>query len=518
MKIIIVLLLSAFLGQSQCARILGIFPMPGISHNILSSKLMKGLVAAGHDVTMVSAIPMKDVPEGGKYTGILLDGIVEKLQKQMSTSNIFNLSKIGILEIITRTTDTFVKVSNDTLYHPNVRKLLDSNQKFDAVILDQYYNDALKVFAHIYDCSLIILNSKGPNSCVNPLVGNEAPVSYAAHVFKGDFYKNFTFLNRVKNLFFYIAEYLLTEYYVLPKNEEIMHQAFPNSPSLHDLRTNVSLVLLNSHTSLYPALPLVPNMVEIGGYFVDPPQKLPSNLQEILDNAKDGVIYFSMGSNIKSKDMPKEKKEFIMGVLGRLKQKVLWKFEEDLPGKPKNVLIQKWFPQQDVLAHKNIKLFITHGGLLSTTETVYHGVPILALPVFGDQDGNADRAVYNGYGLKLGYNDPAFNEANFEKAINELLTNPKYRENVQLKSKLYHDRPEAPMKTATYWVDYVIRHKGAPHLRVAGVKLPWYKYYMVDVLGFIFVVVLSIVILLKMAVRKFCYRKKGKSERKVKTN
>ncbi|XP_066263069.1 UDP-glycosyltransferase UGT5-like isoform X1 [Euwallacea similis] len=518
MRIIIVLLLFAFSYQSQCARILGIFPMPGISHNILSSKLMKGLVLAGHDVTMISAIPMKQVPEGGKYTGILLDGFVEKMEEKMSENNIFDVGKGGFLVMLTRMNNILLDFSNSTFYHPKVRKLLDSNQKFDAVILEQFSNDALKVFAHIYDCPLIILSSMGPNSWVNSLVGNEAPVSYTAHLLKGDFSKDLSLLNRAQNAFLYIMEYLLTTYYILPQHEEIMHQAFPNSPSLYDLRTNVSLVLLNSHTSLYPALPLVPNMVEIGGYFVDPPQKLPSNLQEILDNAKDGVIYFSMGSNIKSKDMPKEKKEFIMSVLGKLKQKVLWKFEEDLPGKPKNVFIQKWFPQQDVLAHKNIKLFITHGGLLSTTETVYHGVPILALPVFGDQDANADRAVYNGYGLKLGFNDPAFNEASFEKAINDLLINSKYRDNVQMKSKLYHDRPETPMKTATYWVDYVIRHKGAPHLRVAGVRLPWYKYYMVDVLGFIFVTVLGVVVLLKVALRKLCCKKTGKSGRKVKTN
>ncbi|XP_066156036.1 UDP-glucuronosyltransferase 1A8-like [Euwallacea fornicatus] len=517
MKIIVVLSLFAFLGQSQCARILGIFPVPGISHNILSSKLMKGLVVAGHDVTMISAIPMPDVPEGGHYTGILLDGFVEIMQKKMLENNIFDMNKDGFLTVITRMTDLFLEFTNSTFYHPNVRKLLDSNQKFDAVILEQFSNDALKVFAHVYDCPLIILSSMGPNSWVNSLVGNEAPISYVAHLLKGDFSKDLSFFNRAQNAFFYITEHLLTKYYVMAKHEEIMHQAFPNSPSLYDLSTNVSLVLLNSHTSIYPALPLVPNMVEIGGYFVDPPQKLPSDLQEVLDNAKEGVIYFSLGSNIKSKDMPKRKKEFIMSVFGRLKQKILWKFEEDLPGKPKNVVIRKWFSQQDVLAHKNIKLFITHGGLLSTTETICHGVPILALPVFGDQDANADRAVYNGYGLKLGFNDPEFNEANFEKAINELLTNPKYRESVQMKSKLYHDRPETPMKTATYWVDYVIRHKGAPHLRVAGVRLPWYKYYMVDVLGFIVATVLGVVVLLKVVVRKFCCKAKGKSGRKVKT-
>lgn len=45
------------------------------------------------------------------------------------------------------------------------------------------------------------------------------------------------------------------------------------------------------------------------------------------------------------------------------------------------------------LAHPNTKLFITHGGLLSTTETTYHGVLILAVPVFADQEMNAARAT-----------------------------------------------------------------------------------------------------------------------------
>lgn len=64
---------------SECANILGIFPMPGISHNILTTKLMKGLIAAGHNVTVISAFPMKDVPENGTLNEIVLEGFVERI-------------------------------------------------------------------------------------------------------------------------------------------------------------------------------------------------------------------------------------------------------------------------------------------------------------------------------------------------------------------------------------------------------------------------------------------------------
>ena len=78
-------------------------------------------------------------------------------------------------------------------------------------------------------------------------------------------------------------------------------------------------------------------------------KKLPIDLQEFLDGAKDGAILFSMGSHVKSKDFSDEKKKIVLNVLRKLKQRVVWKFEEDLLEKPNNVLIKKWLPQTDIL-------------------------------------------------------------------------------------------------------------------------------------------------------------------------
>lgn len=101
----------------------------------------------------------------------------------------------------------------------------------------------------------------------------------------------------------------------------------------------------------------------------------------------------------------------------------MWKFEAtELPNKPSNVRIEKWLPQNDVLAHKNLKLFITHGGLLSTTEAVYHGIPLVGIPVFGDQKMNMDRSVSIGLGKAL-----PLKELNGDKLfsiIKEVLDNP----------------------------------------------------------------------------------------------
>jgi glucuronosyltransferase len=96
---------------------------------------------------------------------------------------------------------------------------------------------------------------------------------------------------------------------------------------------------------------------------VDEPQPLPKNLKNYLDSSKNGVIYMSLGSNVKSSDLSEGFLDIFINTFKSLEYDVLWKWEkDDLPNKPDNVRISKWLPQTDLLAHPKIKLFITQGG------------------------------------------------------------------------------------------------------------------------------------------------------------
>ena len=64
-------------------------------------------------------------------------------------------------------------------------------------------------------------------------------------------------------------------------------------------------------------------------------------------------------------------------------------------------LIQGWVPQRAVLAHPSVCLFLSHCGASSTAETVFHGVPVLAMPGYGDQLGHSMRLEAAGAGLRL---------------------------------------------------------------------------------------------------------------------
>lgn len=202
-----------------------------------------------------------------------------------------------------------------------------------------------------------------------------------------------------------------------------------------------------------------------------------------------------------SAELSPEKLTIFLKVFGSLKQRILWKFEDDtLPDLPSNVRLQKWMPQNDILAHPNVKLFINHGGLFGTQEAVYHGVPMLGMPVHADQYSNVNHGKQVGYGLALDLR--RFTEEEFRNSLKELLENPKFRNNTERASRIFRDRPLGAMETAMYWIEYVIEHKGAPHLVTAGVHLPWYQFYLLDVIG---LVLLSVFIMVSVLV--FLYRK-----------
>lgn len=84
-------------------------------------------------------------------------------------------------------------------------------------------------------------------------------------------------------------------------------------------------------------------------------------MQTFLDGSDQGVIYFSLGSNIKSKDLSPQLQNTIIETFSELPYRILWKFEEeDLPNKPENVKIVKWLPQQDILSMEIVVLFLLY--------------------------------------------------------------------------------------------------------------------------------------------------------------
>lgn len=121
-------------------------------------------------------------------------------------------------------------------------------------------------------------------------------------------------------------------------------------------------------------------------------------------------------------------RRIFLNTFARLPQRVVWKWEDknkltddDVPA---NVRLLSWLPQQDLLGHPKARLFITHCGLNSKQEAVYHGVPFIALPVFADQPLNAQKAESDGYAIRLDWDN--LSEETLYDAIQSIFLDSRY--------------------------------------------------------------------------------------------
>ncbi|XP_061392908.1 uncharacterized protein LOC133328353 [Musca vetustissima] len=457
-------------------KFLGVLHFSSKSHFIVGSALLKGLAQKGHEVTVISPFPQKKPPPN--YYDVPTPSVLKIMEKEID--NLLDNTERSLVENIVSFHNTGVEVTEAVLNEPAVKKLMATNQTFDAVICEVFLSEALYGLSEHFKAPLIGLGTFGAISWNTDMVGSPSPPSYVANTFL-PFTDHMSLGQRIINLAMLTFERLFLDLYYLPKQEEVFRKYFPNSErSMCEIRKNAALVLLNTHFSLSFPRPYVPNQIEVGGMHINRKRTpLPQDIEQFINGSQHGVIYFSMGSNIKSANLPLEKRQEIMKALKSVKQRVLWKFEDpNLEGKPDNVFISDWFPQDDILAHDNVKLFITHGGLLSTTESIYHGKPFIGIPIFGDQFLNMAKAVANGYGIMLDYKN--ITATAMQHAIETMISDPKYTQLVRAMSQRYRDQPMEPLAKAIFWVEHVARHKGAKYLHCAGLDLNFIQYHSID--------------------------------------
>uniref|UniRef100_A0A4W5QLK1 UDP-glucuronosyltransferase n=1 Tax=Hucho hucho TaxID=62062 RepID=A0A4W5QLK1_9TELE len=227
--------------------------------------------------------------------------------------------------------------------------------------------------------------------------------------------------------------------------------------------------------------PTMPNVIYMAGFQCKPAKALPQDLEEFVHSSGEhGVIIMSLGTLVK----------------------IIWRHKGDRPATlGNNTLLVDWMPQNDLLGHPKTRLFVAHGGTNGVQEAIYHSVPIVGLPLIFDQPENLHKMKARGAAKILDIF--TISRDVFLQALQEVLNEPSYRMNMQRLSRLHRDVPMEPLDTALFWIEFVMRHKGAAHLRTESYRMPWYSYHSVDVMVFLLAVCLCF---------RMCSRQKIKHE------
>lgn len=344
----------AFASSGQKLKILGVFHHPGKSHFDVFQPLLEELARRGHHLTVVSFFPRKvnDTRTEAlpNYKDISIRGSVDVWLNVVDLSWIHH-SFLNHVEELFKLREWSLQHCEAGLKNPGVRQLIKSNSKFDLILTENFNSDCFLGFVHRFQAPFIALTSHQITPWGNSRMGNPDNPSFVPCSFLG-LSPQMRFVERVVNTLFINFAKLLFDTAYQWSTQKIVDEAFgPGVPPLSEIAKKTEAYLHNTHYSLHGASPHVPNVVEIGGIHIGMAKKLPQDIKQFLDDASEGALLFSWGSMVKASTLPKEKLQAVLKVIGNIPRKVIWKWEmDDLPGKPKNVMIKKWLPQFDVMS------------------------------------------------------------------------------------------------------------------------------------------------------------------------
>lgn len=466
--------------------------------------LLRTLAEKGHHLTVVSFFPLKDPP--ANYTSVSLEGLsaqgVETIDLVYfdGTSKLLNV--LGIDEPLRQILDIqpLAELALDVCSKiVDFQPLADVlKRKYDVILVENFNSDCMLGLAHVYGLKapiVSLLSSSLMQWCPDRIGVTDNP-SFVP-VFTSQYTSKMSFLQRLENTIMNVFFKIWYRYEVQVKEKSIIEKHFGRRiPDLQELGKNVSAMLVNTFHSMNGVRPLLPGVIEVGGMHLDHSRKpIPHYIERFLNESEHGVVLFSWGSLIKTATIPKYKEEIIVNALSKLKQRVIWKYEESdeegtLTG---NILRVKWIPQYELLQHKKVIAFIGHGGLLGMTEAISAGKPMLVVPFYGDQPLNGAAASAIGLGKTISYAD--MSEKSLLEGLQSVLS-AEMRLSARRASKIWQDRIADPMDTAVYWVERVIRWGHLDPLHSTSRDLSFIEYNLLDVLAVISLTLIFCIIIL----------------------
>uniref|UniRef100_A0A8C3DAR3 UDP-glucuronosyltransferase n=1 Tax=Corvus moneduloides TaxID=1196302 RepID=A0A8C3DAR3_CORMO len=413
------ILLWSAVGIARAAKIVVVPPIMFESHLYIFKTVASALHDQGHQTVFLLSegreIPPSNHYRLQRYPGIFNSSTSDDfLQSKMRSIFSGRLTALELFDIL----DHYSKNCDMIVGNRNLMRAL-KQEKFDLLLVDPNEMCGF-VIAHLLGVKYAVFST---GLWYPAEVGAPAPLSYVPE-FNSLLTDHMNLFERIKNTVVYLISRFGVSFLVLPKYERIMqkHKVLPER-SMYDLVHGSSLWMLCTDVALEFPRPTLPNVVYVGGILTKPASPLPEDLQAWVNGAhENGFVLVSFGAGVKylSEDIANK----LAHALARLPQRVIWRFSGNKPRNlGNNTKLIEWLPQNDLLGHSNIKAFLSHGGLNSIFETMYHGVPVVGIPLFGDHYDTMTRVQAKGMGILLNWK--TMTESELYEALVKVINDPR---------------------------------------------------------------------------------------------
>ncbi|XP_006983865.2 UDP-glucuronosyltransferase 2B1 [Peromyscus maniculatus bairdii] len=522
-SVLLLIQLICYFRVGTCGKVL-VWPTE-YSHWINIKMILDELLQRGHEVTVLTSSASVLI-EPSKESSINFEIYPVPLSKddlqytfeEWVTRWTYDFQKPSLWiyyskmqQIFNEYSDVIESFCRAVVWNKSLMKKLQGS-KFDVILADAV-GPCGELLAEVLKTPLVYSLRFCPGyKCEKYSGGLPLPPSYVPVVLS-ELTDHMTFVERVKNM----LQVLYFDFWFQPFNEKTWSQLYSDvlgrPTTLYEIMGKADIWLIRTYWDLEFPHPLLPNFEFVGGLHCKPAKPLPKEMEDFVQSSGEhGIVVFSLGSMVRN--LTDEKANIVASALAQIPQKVLWRFDGKKPETlGSNTRLYKWIPQNDLLGHPKTKAFIAHGGTNGIYEAIYHGIPIVGIPLFADQPDNINHMVAKGAAVRVDLD--TLSTTDLLTALRTIINDPSYKENAMRLSRIQHDQPMKPLDRAIFWIEYVIRNKGAKHLRVAAHDLTWFQYHSLDVLGFLLACVVTVMLII-MKCCLFCCRKFSKAGKKKK--
>ncbi|XP_068197210.1 UDP-glucuronosyltransferase 1A5-like [Antennarius striatus] len=485
-----------------------VVPMDG-SHWVGLKALAQELGRRGHRVTVVMPEVTLRIGPGAHYDSVTYPVPYDRdtVDRVLNLQDVMQTPSGSLLGRFRRRLDHIQGIR--TLIHSGAESLLFntslvthlSQQGFHAVLTDPMVPTG-NLIARKFGIPAVNLLRGLLFSLDTRSAGCPSPPSYVPRFFTG-FLDRMSFMERTLNTLVALVEPLLSR--LLYRHfDHIAHRFLGEEVTVAEVLSDAAVWLQRTDVIFETPRPLMPNIIHIGGINCHIRNPLPKDLESWVSGGH-GFVVFTLGSAISH--MPEEKASVFLEAFRRIPHKVIWRYAGPVPdGVPDNVKMMEWVPQNDLLAHPGARAFITHAGSHGLYEGLCHAVPMVMLPLGAEQPDNARKFAQKGVGVVLDIQ--TLTTEILLQGLSDVINNTRYKQNVRRLSTLHRDRPVDPLELAVFWTEFVMRHRGAPHLRPAALHLHWVQYFCLDVITLLLAALLLVGMLTWRCCRR-CFRKRG---------
>ncbi|CDW52592.1 UDPGT domain containing protein [Trichuris trichiura] len=423
------------------------------SHAMFTNRFATALTMQGHHVTTLLAptrpeVKLPKFPNKEDLFVVAPEEIASNFRKmeQNTLGKIINgKSVMWQLVIMLRSMHNMMMTTCSTIANDAVIRGRIRDNHYDVIMTHCIDTCLFGLIDQTHNASIICLSAGNyVTDFMAMLMAIPSNPSYIPHFFTA-MSDVMTFPERMTNA---IIQWTVRTLLQLPistlhKQMELLRRLTNSTvPNIFEIAKPDGLIMNGEQFIDFPR-PMLHDITYMGDFESSSKKNLSEEWLNLLNQSSNGIIIFSLGSVVKENLIEEKTKVELLEAFQRFPQfTIVWKLDDSNFLKdhtlPPHVHAFDWLPQRQLLNSGKVKLFITHAGYNSLLEITLAGVPMIMIPLFGDQPGNAARAVRHKLGLQLPITK--ITADTMEEKMRLLLDNDKFAARAKAFSAMLRDK------------------------------------------------------------------------------